>query len=289
MPPFHASIRQGTEMDIRHLPHPQQRLPARWQPYAAWLAAQDNPPLPGHAHPVADEQEWADLQQAFVRHMGLPLAQYIRLKRTAFVLAQRHAADAAYAAELAVSTMHTPLGPMLAVFGDVGLCLLEFFECQALERELLALQQTLRARFAWRETAASRTLQHELDQYFAGKLQQFGTALHPVGTPFQQAVWRSLQAIPYGETRSYKAQAEHLGQPRAVRAVAAANGQNKIAILIPCHRVIGSNGQLVGYAGGLARKQALLKLESAQAEMTLQAMPEPDWKEQRCTSNCLPN
>ena len=85
-----------------------------------------------------------------------------------------------------------------------------------------------------------------------------------VGTPFQQRVWQTLLQIPYGETISYKQQAERLGSLKAVRAVAAANGQNKISIIVPCHRVIGSNGSLTGYAGGLNRKQALLQLENPQ-------------------------
>jgi len=102
----------------------------------------------------------------------------------------------------------------------------------------------------------------ELAQYFAGERQQFGVPLAPEGTPFQQHVWRALAAIPYGTTVSYAELARSLGAPRSVRAVAAAIARNPIAILIPCHRVIGSNGSLRGYAGGLERKRALLGLEA---------------------------
>ena len=93
--------------------------------------------------------------------------------------------------------------------------------------------------------------------------------MEQIGTEFQKQAWDELLAIPYGETRSYKEQAQRLGNPKAVRAVAAANGQNKVSILIPCHRVIGSNGRLTGYAGGLNRKQSLLALERGEVQTAL--------------------
>jgi methylated-DNA-[protein]-cysteine S-methyltransferase len=101
----------------------------------------------------------------------------------------------------------------------------------------------------------------QLEAYFAGTLRQFTLDLAPQGTPFQQAVWRALQDIPYGQTTSYGALARQLGNPKASRAVGAANGQNPLAIVIPCHRVVGSTGKLTGYAGGLDTKQALLAFE----------------------------
>jgi methylated-DNA-[protein]-cysteine S-methyltransferase len=109
-------------------------------------------------------------------------------------------------------------------------------------------------------------LRQELDLYFQGRLKVFATPLETIGTAFQQQVWNALLTIPYGETRSYKEQAQQLGNPKAVRAVAAANGQNKVSILIPCHRVIGSDGKLTGYAGGLNRKQSLLALERGEVQ-----------------------
>jgi methylated-DNA-[protein]-cysteine S-methyltransferase len=105
-------------------------------------------------------------------------------------------------------------------------------------------------------------LQHELAAYFAGTLRIFTTPLAPQGTPFQHRVWNELRAIPHGETISYATLATRLADPNATRAVARANAQNPIAIFIPCHRVIGKDGTLTGYAGGLERKQALLELES---------------------------
>jgi methylated-DNA-[protein]-cysteine S-methyltransferase len=104
----------------------------------------------------------------------------------------------------------------------------------------------------------------QLDEYFAGRRQRFELALAPQGTAFQQAVWQALLQIPFGQTSSYSALAAEIERPKAVRAVGAANGANPIAIIIPCHRVIGRDGSLTGYAGGLPRKALLLKLEGAQ-------------------------
>ena len=102
----------------------------------------------------------------------------------------------------------------------------------------------------------------QLDAYFARKLTRFDVPLAPAGTPFQRAVWDALVTIPYGETWSYAALASRIGRPDAVRAVGAANGRNPIPIIVPCHRVIGSDGRLVGFGGGLDVKRILLDLES---------------------------
>ena len=101
----------------------------------------------------------------------------------------------------------------------------------------------------------------ELEEYFAGRRRRFAVPLDAAGTAFQKQVWQALRAIPFGELRSYRDVAEQLGKPRAVRAVGAANGRNPIPIVVPCHRVVGSNGQLTGFAGGLNAKRALLALE----------------------------
>jgi methylated-DNA-[protein]-cysteine S-methyltransferase len=103
----------------------------------------------------------------------------------------------------------------------------------------------------------------QLDEYFAGRRQRFDLQLAPQGTEFQRAVWQALQGIPFGQTRCYSALAEQIARPKAVRAVGAANGANPIAVIIPCHRVIGRDGSLTGYAGGLTRKALLLQLEGA--------------------------
>lgn len=115
----------------------------------------------------------------------------------------------------------------------------------------------------WRKDAAPfREVCQQLASYFAGELQQFDLSLAPQGTDFQKQVWAELQAIPYAETRSYGELAARIGKPKASRAVGAANGVNPIPIIIPCHRVIGANGKLTGFGGGLPTKEYLLRLES---------------------------
>ena len=112
------------------------------------------------------------------------------------------------------------------------------------------------------ESALARKTYDQLMEYFEGRRRAFTIPLDPKGTVFQRRVWKALGEIPYGETRSYKQIAEQIGHPKAYRAVGLANNRNPIAILIPCHRVIGSNGTLVGYAGGLSVKERLLQLEA---------------------------
>jgi AraC family transcriptional regulator of adaptative response/methylated-DNA-[protein]-cysteine methyltransferase len=158
----------------------------------------------------------------------------------------------------------TPLGQMLAAATEDGICLLEFVDRRSLEREIDSLSKLLRARFVPGSHEHFDMLNAQLEEYFSGKRKGFDLPLVLPGTPFQKKVWSELQCIPYGSTRSYKEQAEAIGHPNAVRAVAKANGDNRLAILIPCHRVIGANGELVGYGGGVWRKQYLLNLESGQ-------------------------
>jgi AraC family transcriptional regulator, regulatory protein of adaptative response / methylated-DNA-[protein]-cysteine methyltransferase len=156
----------------------------------------------------------------------------------------------------------TPLGPMLAGATDDGICLLEFIDRRMLETQISRLGKLLNVKIVPGSHHHFDALNQQLDEYFFGKRKAFEVPLVLPGTPFQQKVWAGLRSIPYGSTRSYKEQAETIGSPQAMRAVARANGDNRIAILIPCHRVIGANGELVGYGGGLSRKQYLLKLES---------------------------
>ena len=117
--------------------------------------------------------------------------------------------------------------------------------------------------YAPEETPLIKTAALQLFEYFYGKRAEFELPLSPKGTLFQQAVWTALKNIPFGETRSYKQIAEQIGNPKAVRAVGMANNRNPVPIIVPCHRVIGTNGELVGYAGGLDFKQALLDLEKS--------------------------
>ena len=160
----------------------------------------------------------------------------------------------------------SPLGEMLAVCSATGLCLLEFVGQGGVDRELAQVEAARAGPAVDGSNALTEQLGRELAEYYGGQRQQFDVPLDLVGTPFQLRVWQALLAIPYGHTWSYGQQAQHIGQPTATRAVAAANGQNKVSIIVPCHRVIGSNGTLTGYGGGLTRKTALLQLEGALAE-----------------------
>jgi len=155
----------------------------------------------------------------------------------------------------------TPLGAMLAGATDNGICLLEFIDSDRIERQLRRVQKLFRAELITDRNRHLNTLSIQLEQYFAGSRKEFDLVVVALGTPFQQAVWKELMKIPYGKTISYKEEAERIGRPTAVRAVARANGANPISVVIPCHRVIGKNGKLVGYGGGLGRKQWLLDLE----------------------------
>lgn len=150
---------------------------------------------------------------------------------------------------------------MLALCSQHGVCLLEFVGQRGVEREQRQVEEAQGVKAQAGMNAITRQLDEELAAYFEGAQRQFQVPLDLVGTPFQKAVWKTLLKIPYGETWSYAQEADVLGKPTAVRAVASANGHNKVSIVVPCHRVIGSNGTLTGYGGGLPRKQWLLELE----------------------------
>jgi AraC family transcriptional regulator of adaptative response/methylated-DNA-[protein]-cysteine methyltransferase len=164
-----------------------------------------------------------------------------------------------------INRVATPLGSMIMGVSDQGLCLLEFAERRMLDTQLKRLRQRMGRVFLPGDHPAMQLVKTELDAYFEGSLRHFTVPLQAPGTAFQEAVWKELQDIPYGETRSYGDIAEGIGQASAVRAVGRANGDNRIAIIIPCHRVVGSAGELTGYGGGLWRKEYLLAMEQAQA------------------------
>lgn len=155
-----------------------------------------------------------------------------------------------------IAWIDTPLGGMVAVTSP-ALSLLEFHD----RRELFAeLAQLGPLRFG--RDALTEQLSAQLAAYFAGTDARFTVPLAPEGTDFQRSVWQALLQVPPGETRSYGRLAADLGNPKAVRAVGRANGANRIALVIPCHRIVGSGGALTGYAGGLSRKQALIRHET---------------------------
>lgn len=179
-------------------------------------------------------------------------------------LTGRSAARSRGAVVVHLSRVETPLGPMLLGATSEGVCLLEFTDRRMLETQLRGLERRLDCVFVPGTNEHGARLERELEEYFAGELREFTTPLVTVGTEFQWRVWDSLRAIPYGETRSYAEQARMIGAPSAARAVARANGENRIAIVIPCHRVIGADGKLTGYGGGLWRKRWLLHHEGGE-------------------------
>jgi AraC family transcriptional regulator of adaptative response/methylated-DNA-[protein]-cysteine methyltransferase len=154
-----------------------------------------------------------------------------------------------------------PLGPMVAGATEQGVCLLEFGEPARLEAQLAAVRRRFDGPTLPGSNGHLDTLERELGAYFAGTLRSFTVPVVVAGTTFQERVWSALRAIPYGETRSYEQVAEAVSSPRAVRAVGMANGRNRVAIVIPCHRVVNKSGDLGGYGGGLWRKRFLLELE----------------------------
>lgn len=190
-------------------------------------------------------------REAFAKHFG------------------RSPRDASHMTQLKMKWLASPLGQMLAVADDEGIVLCDFFD----RREIEAAIAHVRRRFSTRAAPAVITpgenshlakLETELGEYFAGTRQTFTVPLVPAGSDFERKAWDYLRSIPFGETRSYGQQAKAIGMPNASRAVGRANGMNFIAILIPCHRVIGANGKLTGYGGGVARKQWLLEHEQFQ-------------------------
>ena len=150
---------------------------------------------------------------------------------------------------------------MLAGATDGGVCLLEFIDRRMLETQLMRLKTFLKAEIIPGPHRYFEDLHKQVEEYFKGTRKEFNLPLILSGTHFQQKAWYGLKTIPYGTTRSYKEQAEMIGHPKAIRAVAKANGDNRISIILPCHRVIGSDGKLTGYGGGLWRKEYLLDHE----------------------------
>jgi AraC family transcriptional regulator of adaptative response/methylated-DNA-[protein]-cysteine methyltransferase len=157
--------------------------------------------------------------------------------------------------------IETPLGEMVAGATEEGVCLLEFSDRRMLPTEYKDLTRLLKTTIEEGENKHLKALRKQLTEYFNGKRKEFEIPLVVPGTEFQQSVWKELQNIKFGTTRSYNEQASALNSPLSVRAVANANGMNRISIVIPCHRVIGSDGRLTGYGGGLKRKKWLLDHE----------------------------
>jgi len=166
---------------------------------------------------------------------------------------------------IATSVIQTPLGDMFAASTKKGICMLSFYENnhKNIQKDLDKMKKTFDAQIIPAQNRFFECLQKEIDEYFQQKRKEFTIPLQLVGTPFQQSVWNILQLIPYSETISYKDEAKLLKKPKAIRAVANANGRNPISIIIPCHRVIASGGKIGGYSSGIDKKIELLKLENS--------------------------
>jgi len=180
---------------------------------------------------------------AFARLIGKPPGQFSR--------------DALLMADW----IETPLGSIIAVSCRHALHLLEFIDRKALPRELAKLQKGAGDGIGFGRPDPTAQVAEELGRFFAGESASFATPLTLHGTDFERQVWRALQQIPAGETRSYSQLAQDIGRASAVRAVARANGTNQLAMIVPCHRVLGADGSLTGYGGGLWRKQRLIEIE----------------------------
>jgi AraC family transcriptional regulator of adaptative response/methylated-DNA-[protein]-cysteine methyltransferase len=237
--------------------------------------------------------EPARARRYFLEHYGMTFHAYCRGRRLAGALRQlRHGADlddvalgsgweshsgfrdafaktfgtspgrSADASCIVTTAVDTPLGPMIAGATDEGVCLLEFGDRRMLETQIKRLERLCHQPLVPGEHPHLAQLRDELARYFAGTLRAFTVPLVFRGTPFEERVWRELVRIPYGKTCSYAALADRVRAPGAQRAVGRANGMNRIAIVIPCHRVVNTSGKLGGYGGGLWRKHWLLTLES---------------------------
>lgn len=168
---------------------------------------------------------------------------------------------------ITTTEISTPLGPMLAGATSEGVCILEFMNRVRLEKEIIDLQKLLNGVMQPGQNPHLDQLKNELAEYFEGKRKVFSVPLHTPGNEFAQTVWKTLQEIPYGQTCSYKQQADKMNNPKAIRAIASTNGRNRLAIVIPCHRVIGSDGSMTGYAAGVEKKKWLLKFERNNSEI----------------------
>ncbi|MHB8998775.1 MAG: bifunctional transcriptional activator/DNA repair enzyme AdaA [Thermoanaerobaculia bacterium] len=236
----------------------------------------------------------ATARRVFMKHFGLTFQGYARLRRLGRALSQirdgvrlddvvfeagfeshsgfRSAFGKAFGgaprraapAETIVTRLYdSPLGSMLVAATRSGVCLLEFTDRRMLEFELRTVRKRFRAAIVPGDSEILRQAVAELDEYFGGMRREFMVPLAAPGSAFQEQVWTALRRVPYGETRSYEQLARTIGRPDAIRAVARANGFNRIAIMIPCHRILTKDWQLGGYGGGIWRKHRLLELEAS--------------------------
>lgn len=159
------------------------------------------------------------------------------------------------------NTIETPIGSMVAIADEQSIYLLEFTDNKKIKHKIQKIQSQTDVEFTNQGNQPINQIFHELQNYFDGSLKEFKTPITILGSNFQRTVWQDLMNVPYGKTKSYAEQALAIGKPKSFRAVANANGANQMAIIIPCHRIINSSGNLGGYGGGLNRKSWLLAHE----------------------------
>ncbi len=232
------------------------------------------------------------VSRQFKKRFGMTFVAYARARRMGLAMKQIRAGEAVIEAQLSTgyesssgfrdaftrimgaaptllgqssilkaTWLDTRLGPMIAIADETALYLLEFVDRRGLEREVERLKKATKSIIIPGSTQPIKSIERELELYFDGVLKEFRTPLFLIGSAFTKQVWQELQKIPYGQTRSYGKIVRALDKPFAFRAVARANGANQIAIVIPCHRVINTNGELGGYGGGISRKNWLINHE----------------------------
>lgn len=218
----------------------------------------------------------AKARRHFQKAYGITFQAYVRARRLSGTLSEirsrgRRPAPASASASarpegIVTAWIESPIGPLVAGATKDGVCLLEFTERRMLETQFDTLRRRLRLPIEPGSNAHLVELESQLSEYFAGKRLRFDLPLVNPGTDFEKRVWDALVKIPYGGTVTYRDLARQLGKPGAARAVGHANGCNRVAIVVPCHRVVGAGGTLGGYGGGLWRKRRLLELESSHGE-----------------------
>lgn len=224
----------------------------RLKQYCQWLFEIHDIPKSYRSHPIESEAELNALKVEFSKVSGSSIGKYIRFRRVKLLLQQ--------SGENRYQYINTPIGLMCAIDTPNGICLLDFCDRKSLPTSLSRYYEQIGG-FIFETSDRLELLKKELDLYFKCKLKVFSVPLDLMGTDFQKEVWAVLSEIPYGEVCSYKEEATQYGNVHAIRAVANANGKNNISIIIPCHRVVASDGKLAGYGGGVWRKQFLIELE----------------------------
>ena len=211
-------------------------------------------------HSIDSLDDLISIKKEFQKAIGLSLGKYIRIKRIHYIL-KNDISSKNNKNKIFFNYISSPIGEIIFCYFEDKLTLLEFVDRKMLETELNFLKDKLKGFFVYKKSKFSDKISKQINEYFNNTRTSFSIKLNTFGTEFQKNVWNELTKIPYGKTISYKEQATNINKPLAVRAVASANGKNMIGIIIPCHRVIASNGKMAGYGGGIERKKYLIDLE----------------------------